>query len=258
MIAIMLCAGYGTRLHPLTKNTPKGLLEVGGRRILDYQMPQLLDLPELSAIHLISNGHYMAQFYEWQLEWEKELREKNVKMHLHSDGSMDEEHRLGSVGDLAFSLRHVDKDKRAVITAGDNIYRFPLKPIAEDFLSGEDNVLLALREPSYQVRQRYVVVEFGEGDVVEHLHDEPESPPTDWVCPSLYFLQPKALHRVHAYLSEGGNADSFADYLDYLMKHERVRAIRKPDARVWLDVETRYMFNKANEVLTEEPVMVEE
>src|SRR5690606_12159477 len=165
MIAIMLCAGYGTRLHPLTRNTPKGLLEIGGKRILDYQLPQILELPELSAIHLVTNGHYMAQFYSWAESWSTAISERQVTIHLHTDGSVDEKDRLGSVGDLAFLLRRIDAEERACITAGDNIYRFPIRPIAEEFLAGTDNVILALREPSYQVRQRYAVVEFGEGDL---------------------------------------------------------------------------------------------
>ena len=31
---ILLAAGYGTRLYPLTENKPKALLEVGGKTIL--------------------------------------------------------------------------------------------------------------------------------------------------------------------------------------------------------------------------------
>ena len=258
MIAIMLCAGYGTRLHPMTRNTPKGLLEVGGHRILDYQMPQLLGLPDLKAIHLVTNGHYLGQFYNWASHWHEAITERGLTMHLHADGSVDEKDRLGSVGDLAFILKRTGVTEPAVITAGDNIYRFPLRPIAEDFLSGSENVILALNEPSYQVRQRYAVIEFGEGDSVATLHDEPDAPPSEWVCPSLYFLRPPALERVDSYLAQGGAADSFAGYLDHVIKHEPVRAIRKPDVRVWLDVETRYMFNKANDILQEESLMLED
>ena len=257
MIAIMLCAGYGTRLHPMTRNTPKGLLEVGGHRILDYQMPQILDLPALKTIHLVTNGHYMSQFYDWALSWRPKVDEVGATMHLHADGSIDQDDRLGSVGDLAFLLRQIGTGEEAVITAGDNIYRFPLRPIAEEFQSGDENLILALHEPSYQVRQRYAVVEFGEGDRVANLHEEPDSPPTEWVCPSLYFLKPAALRRVASFLAEGGASDSFTGYLDHVMQHEPVRAVRKPDARVWLDVETRYMFNKANDILDSEPLMVE-
>ena len=36
MKAIILAAGYATRLYPLTENFPKPLLEVGGKPILDW------------------------------------------------------------------------------------------------------------------------------------------------------------------------------------------------------------------------------
>ncbi len=258
MIAILLCAGFGTRLHPTTKNTPKGLLEVAGRHILDFQLPQLLDLPDVKEMHLVTNGRYVAQFYNWIESWRGKLDKRGVAMHLHSNGALMEDERRGSVGDLAFLLRTTKIDQPVVITAGDNIYRFPLRPIAQQFLKGDDNLILALREESYQVRQRYAVVEFGEGDRVAHLHDEPEEPPTEWVCPSLYFLQPQALNRVHEYLEQGGHYDSFAGFLDYVMEHEPVRALRKPNAEAWLDVETRYMLKKANDVLESEPVMLEQ
>ena len=38
MIAILLCAGAGSRLLPLTEEMPKCLVEVGGRTILDWQL----------------------------------------------------------------------------------------------------------------------------------------------------------------------------------------------------------------------------
>ena len=256
MIAIMLCAGYGTRLHPMTRHLPKGLLEVGGNPILDYQMPQLLELPELESIHLVTNGHYTSHFYRWLEGWRPEIGRRGISMHIHNDGSLEEENRLGAVGDLAFVCRHTGL-QRAVITAGDTIYRFPLSPIAQEFLNENVNLILALREPSYQVRQRYAVIEFGDGDRVARLHDRPESPPTEWVCPTLYFLQPEVLGRLNAYLEQGGDSDSMPAFLDFVMTDEPIRAVRKPDARVWLDVETRYMFNKANEILEHEPVMIE-
>jgi NDP-sugar pyrophosphorylase family protein len=258
MIAIMLCAGFGTRLHPLTKTVPKGLLDVAGKPILDYQMPQLLDLPELRSIHLVSNSRFVSQFYAWHLKWRPHLDSRGISMHLYSDGSQDEDARLGSVGDLAFLLRCLEVDEPVVVTAGDNIYRFPLRPIAESFLASGQNLVLALREPSYQVRQRYAVIEFGENDRVARLHDQPEDPPTEWVCPSLHFLQPRAVRRAAEFLAAGGDHDSFTAFIDHVMIHEPVYAVRKPDTRVWLDVETRYMYKKANEVLGEEALMVEE
>ena len=43
MIAILLCAGYATRMYPLTRDFPKPLLPVAGKPVLDYLMVQLLE-----------------------------------------------------------------------------------------------------------------------------------------------------------------------------------------------------------------------
>jgi len=56
-IAVVLCAGFATRMHPLTKAFPKPLLEVAGRPVIDYLMDQLVELPGLESIYtdLVSN-----------------------------------------------------------------------------------------------------------------------------------------------------------------------------------------------------------
>lgn len=41
MKALILAAGRATRLHPLTADTPKCLLDVGGRSLLEYQLDAL-------------------------------------------------------------------------------------------------------------------------------------------------------------------------------------------------------------------------
>ena len=56
MKAIILCAGVSRRLYPLTQETPKCLLEVGGRTILSRQVDALLACG-VTAIHLVV-GYY--------------------------------------------------------------------------------------------------------------------------------------------------------------------------------------------------------
>ena len=56
MDAIILAAGYGTRLRPLTENKPKSLLEVGNKTIMDYLINHLEQIPELEKIYVVSNA----------------------------------------------------------------------------------------------------------------------------------------------------------------------------------------------------------
>ena len=47
MKAIMLVAGYATRLYPLTENMPKGLLPLGGKPIINYTFEKLEEIKEI-------------------------------------------------------------------------------------------------------------------------------------------------------------------------------------------------------------------
>ena len=57
MKAMVLAAGLGTRLRPLTNDRPKALVEVGGRTLLEITLKRLRDF----GIHdVIINVHHYA------------------------------------------------------------------------------------------------------------------------------------------------------------------------------------------------------
>ena len=88
MTCIVLAAGYATRMYPLTLKFPKPLLEVGGKKIIDW----LLDDMESSGIDrivVISNHKFIKQFTSWA--------EKRSNTTVIDDGSLDNDHRLGAV-----------------------------------------------------------------------------------------------------------------------------------------------------------------
>ena len=55
MKAILLCAGKGTRLRPLTDNTPKCLMPINNKPLLDYWLHDL-DLAGIDS-YLINTHH---------------------------------------------------------------------------------------------------------------------------------------------------------------------------------------------------------
>ncbi len=260
MIAILLAAGFGTRLYPLTRTTPKALLEVAGRRVADLALDSLLEIENLAAIHVVTNAQFAGQFYVWQQERMDALRAHGVSFFLHSDASLDENRRRGSVGALDFALQAVPKDEPAVIFGDDTILRFPLAPVARRFEREKKNFVFAVPEPNFQLRQRLTVVELAEDGRVARLYPQPEAPPTDLVCPMMYFLQPEALAHVPLYLVRDGEArDSLPAFMDALVQQEAVYAVRLPEVeqRTWFDIETKYMYKRANETLQEEPLLIE-
>ena len=58
MKAVILAAGYATRLYPLTLNTPKCLLPVGGKTILDWLCDKCDRLDGLEEIIIVTNAKF--------------------------------------------------------------------------------------------------------------------------------------------------------------------------------------------------------
>jgi N-acetyl-alpha-D-muramate 1-phosphate uridylyltransferase len=64
--AMVLAAGFGTRMRPLTLTTPKPLIKVAGKSLLDYGFDRLREAGVETAV---VNGHYLAdQIEAWSLE----------------------------------------------------------------------------------------------------------------------------------------------------------------------------------------------
>ncbi len=66
MNAVLLCAGFATRMYPLTRDFPKPLLPVAGRPVLDYLLDQVAECAGISAVHLVSNARFHDHFCRWR------------------------------------------------------------------------------------------------------------------------------------------------------------------------------------------------
>ena len=146
MIAILLCAGFAVRMYPVTKDFPKSLLSIADRPVMDYLMDQLLDLKDLRAIHVISNARFHDHFDNWRQTWLPALVEKEIALEIHNDGATANEYRLGACADLQFGLRQIAGSSKMLVSAGDNIFRFAIAPLWQEFLKSSDHYLIALPE----------------------------------------------------------------------------------------------------------------
>ena len=65
MKAIVLAGGYAKRLWPLTKNTPKPLLDVGGKEIISWIIEKILNISDISEIIISTNEKYKENFEKY-------------------------------------------------------------------------------------------------------------------------------------------------------------------------------------------------
>lgn len=68
--AMVLAAGMGMRMRPLTLQTPKPLLEVGGRTMLDLALDRLV---EIGIRRVVVNAHYLGEQIEAHVAGRRDL-----------------------------------------------------------------------------------------------------------------------------------------------------------------------------------------
>ncbi|MEM1178922.1 MAG: sugar phosphate nucleotidyltransferase [Acidobacteriota bacterium] len=248
--ALLLCAGYGTRMGALTAETPKPLLDIAGRALLDPLLDQLDGLPGLGSIHIVTNRRHAPAFSAWADERKGSLRAELI---LHDDGSTSNGDRLGAIGDLEFVLGRLPEiPDGALVAAGDNILRFGLDRFWRRFRDTGHTRILALEEKDKARLRRTGVLRL-DGDRVVELLEKPEEPPSQWASPACYCLDRAALAGVGAYLGNGGPRDEIGRYIAHLVDRHDVRAFRLRGER--LHVGHPQELDRAREILAKEPVI---
>lgn len=248
MNVIVLCAGFGTRMYPLTEKIPKSLLEVGGKPVLDYLIEQLLPLADLEAVHIVTNNKFYQHFVIWQNEKMAKKDFTEIKVHIHNDGSSGNDNRLGAAADLLFSFRKIEKLGRVLVTGGDNIYQFSITSLWEKFLLSNEHHIVALIENELENLQKTGVLEIGEDDRVIQLYEKPRFPPSNRICPPLYFFQPSIIKQLENFLKTPGNHDALGYFIQYLCRRETVKAFKLNSGR--LDIGCLQTYREADQLLS--------
>ena len=73
MKAILLCAGFATRLYPLTRSRAKPLLQIAGRPLLTDFVEQLFATESFDEILVVANDRFAADFEAWAQRLRPEL-----------------------------------------------------------------------------------------------------------------------------------------------------------------------------------------
>ena len=122
MKAIILVAGYATRLYPLTINMPKALLPINKKPIIDYIVDEINTVDDIDEIYVVSNHKFADQFEKWA------QNHKSVqKISVLDDGTETEETRRGAIGDILYTIDNYNIDDEVMIIAGDTFFTYKLK-----------------------------------------------------------------------------------------------------------------------------------
>lgn len=231
MQAIVLAAGYATRLRPLTETIAKPLLPVGGRPMVDYIYDKLVEVPDVEAVHVVTNARFADGFQRWAARVSGRL-----PVTVHDDGTTSNEDRLGAIGDIRFTIERAGlAGEDLVIVAGDNLFEFSLAEYVEFWRGKPDGSCIALYEcPDPELVKQYSVVEVDAQDRVTSFVEKPAEPATNLVAIATYLYRAEHAALIPSYLAEGGSPDQPGNLVAWL--HTRVPVYGYRFQGEWLDI----------------------
>ena len=185
MKAIILAAGYATRLYPLTVDKPKCLLLVGGQTILDSICGKLNRLPEIDEIIIVTNARFFEQLSTW-----KEGTVSRAPIRVLNDGTTSNDTRLGAVGDLELVIQKTSLNADFILLASDNLFDQDLSQFTQFSKVKKDRLCLAIYDigdPALAAGKFGVVETRADGQVLS-MEEKPLKPKASTIGMGLYYF----------------------------------------------------------------------
>jgi glucose-1-phosphate thymidylyltransferase len=240
MKALVLAAGYATRLYPLTLDRPKALLEVGGKPMLD----RLLERLEASGVDetiVVTNAKFTPHFEEWAKD--------RTGVTVVNDGTTSNDDRLGAIGDIAFVLDELNVDDDLVVVAGDNLFSEDISGFGAYGLDVDAPVLAIHDVGDLSLMREYNQVEIDSEGRVVFMEEKPENARTTLAGIALYFYPRRALPLIRQYLAEGNNPDQPGRLPEWLHTRTPVYTWQVPGE--WYDIGSAETLQDADTIFSQ-------
>jgi glucose-1-phosphate thymidylyltransferase len=212
--ALILAAGYATRLRPLTDTWAKELLPVGGRPIVERILDKLGDVEEVEEVHVVTNARKAPAFREWS---------RGHEVTIHDDGTTSNDDRLGAIGDMLFAVEHAGLDDDLLVIAGDNLFEFRLSDLVAFWRSRGVASAVAVRDVgSLELASHYGVVELDEDGRMRSFIEKPADPVSSLAATATYVFHREHVRLLRPYLDGGHGSDQPGRFVAWLQRHEPV------------------------------------
>jgi len=229
MKGLILAAGKGVRMRPLTLERPKVLIEVAGKPFLSHVIMRLKKAG-IDEIGIIA-GYKKEMIADF-------LAEEGI------DAVMIEQKEQLGTGHAVLQAREWVKDDNFIVLMGDNLYsELDIKKLIRD-----DNFIYMFAMASAHPERYGVVVK--DGDFLKEILEKPKNPPSDLVNIGLYKFTPEIFAKLAcAKRSERGEIE-LTDAISELAKEGKVKVLEVEG--YWKEMSTFDDLKKTEEFLLDD------
>lgn len=222
--AVLMAGGKGERLRPLTEKTPKPLLPVGGKAIIDHNIDRLIG-------YGVKNISVTVNYLGEQLEEHFAAQRDEVQVH-----TVREPKFLGTIGSIKF-VENFYND--TVLVMNSDLFT---NINYEDFYLHfrEHNAEMSVAAVPYAVSVPYGIFDL-KGRNIQGLIEKPTY--NYYANAGIYLIKRRALDLIPD--------DTFFNATDLIEKliSENKKVIRFPLNGTWIDIGNPQEYQKANELV---------
>ncbi|MDZ7687729.1 MAG: UTP--glucose-1-phosphate uridylyltransferase AglF [Halobacteriales archaeon] len=213
MQAVVLAAGKGTRLEPLTDDKPKPLVEVNGHPLIEDVFDNLIDIGVDEFVVVV--GYKKEKIIE---RYEDEYRGVPIT-YAH------QREQKGLAHALLQAESHIEGD--FVLMLGDNIFRGNLGDVVNRQNEDRADAAFLVEEVPYEEASRYGVCDTNEYGEIVRVVEKPDDPPSNLVMTGFYTFTPAIFHACHLVQPSDRGEYEITDAINLLIQSGRtIDAIR--------------------------------
>ncbi|KJJ83241.1 sugar nucleotidyltransferase [Candidatus Omnitrophus magneticus] len=240
MKGLILAAGYGTRLYPLTLDKPKPLLKVGGVTILDRILGKLEKGTHCNGVYIVTN----AKFYDCLSGWKDSAR-YSFNLDIINDKTTTNDNRLGAIGDINLVLTEKEPNEDILIMAGDNLFEFDIKRFIS-FAKEKQKLAVALFDvKDISLASKYGIVSVDNNNKIIGFEEKPKSPKGTLASTGIYYLPSIFFSKVSQYLQSVVEKDAPGNFVKWMSENEDVYGFVFNEG--WYDIGDKISLAKADE-----------
>ena len=207
MKAVVLAAGEGTRLRPLTEDKPKGMVEVDDTPLLTHCFDQLADLGAEEFVVVVG---YMKEVI---IEHYGDSYEGIPITYAHQREQNGLAHALLTVEE------YIDED--FMLMLGDNIFDANLQDVVRRQREDRADAAFLVEEVPWEDAGRYGVCETNAYGEITDVVEKPDEPTSNLVMTGFYTFTPEIFHACHLVQPSNRGEYEISEAIDLLIQSGR-------------------------------------
>jgi glucose-1-phosphate thymidylyltransferase len=236
MRAIILAAGFSTRMQASGVVTPKALLEIKGKLVIEHVLAQLNNLPIQTAI--VTNNKDFKRIHTFVVS-------KKYHARVLNDGANSPENRLGAVRDIEFILDILGWDQDLAVFACDTVTSLSIHNFLV-YCQKQDEVVNVVYDIGHKdpIKDKLGCLVTKDG-FIEEFEEKPTNPKSTVTSVPYYYFPRTKLSLIKDFLVRGENGDSPGMLIQYLIKQKiKIRTIEIDTSGYYFDIRDNQAFEK--------------